>query len=473
MASVTPVSDTLSSASAAVEALKATVRGEVLYPADEGYDTARRIWNGMIDRRPVLIVRCAGVADVINAVNFARATNLLLSVRGGGHNIAGTAVCEGGLMIDLSPMTAVRVDPASRTVRVEPGVLLGQLDHETQQFGLVVPAGVVSHTGLAGLTLGGGFGWLSRKFGLSVDHLRSVDVVTADGRLITASAERNADLFWGIRGGGSNFGIVTSFEFQLERVGPTVLAGMAFFPMEEAHDVLRRYRDYANAAPDDVTTIVSLRIAPPMPFLPEHVHGRKVVGVGACYVGDPDSGEAVIAPLRRLGTLLADVIAPKPFIVHQQTFDPTVPHFNRYYWKSHDLPPLSDAAIDTMIRYAWRAPSPLSYTIMFQLGAAVGRIGEEETAYGGRDAAHAVNINSNWTDPGADAENIAWAREFFEAMQPFSTGGVYVNFLGNEGEDRVRAAYGGEKYERLVALKNKYDPTNLFRVNQNIKPTAA
>ena len=457
---------------AAINDLRARLRGRVVEPGDPAYDPARAIWNGMIDRRPALIASCAGVADVIAAVTFARAHGMAVSVRGGGHNVSGNAVCDGGLMIDLSPMRGVRVDPAAGTVRAEPGVLLGEVDHETQQFGLVVSAGIVSHTGLAGLTLGGGFGWLSRKFGLSIDQLRSVDVVTADGRLITADADRHRDLFWGVRGGGGNFGIITSFEFRLERLGPTVLAGMVFFPAEEAHDVLHRYKDYADQAPDEVTTIVSLRIAPAAPFLPEHVHGKKIVGIGVCYAGDPDQGEAVIAPLRRLGTPLADIIEPKPFAVHQRTFDPTVPHFNRYYWKSHFLPPLSDGAIDTMIEYAWQAPSPLSYTIVFQLDGAVSRVGEMDTAYGNRDAAHTININSNWTGKGADAENVVWAREYFAAMEPFSTGGVYVNFLGEEGEERVRAAYGAEKYERLAALKTKYDPTNFFRLNQNIKPTA-
>ena len=472
MKSEIATSDMLGKPITAIKALKADVRGEVLCPGDDGYDAARRVWNGMIDRRPVLIVRCAGVADVIRAVSFACSHNFVLSVRGGGHNVAGNAVCDGGLVIDLSSMNAIRVDPARRTARVEPGVLLGQLDHEAQQFGLALPAGVVSHTGVAGLTLGGGFGWLSRKYGLSVDHLLSVDVVTANGQLITASAEEHSDLFWGIQGGGGNFGVVTSFEFQLQRVGPTVLSGMVFYPMEEAHDVLRRYREYAAAAPDEVATLVSLRLAPPAPFLPEHVHGRKIVAMGVCYAGDPDVGEAVIAPLRRLGTPLADAVAPKPFVELQKMFDSAVPHFNRYYWKAHHLPPLSDAAIDTLIRYAWRAPSPLSKTGLFHLGGAVSRVGEQDTAYGNRQAAHSIHIDSNWTDPGADDENIAWAREFFEALQPFSTGGVYVNFLGNEGDDRVRSAYGDETYGRLEALKTRYDPMNLFRSNQNIKPSA-
>ena len=471
MTALTSESLAASPGQAAINDLRSNVRGRVLQPGDPGYDSARAIWNGMIDRRPALIVSCAGVADVIAAVHFARSHDLLVSVRGGGHNVAGNAVCDGGLMIDLSPMRGVRIDPAARTVRAEPGVLLGELDHETQQFGLIVPAGIVSHTGLAGLTLGGGFGWLSRKFGLSIDHLLSVDVVTADGRLITADAERDADLFWGIRGGGGNFGIVTSFEFGLERLGPTVLAGMIYFPAEEAHDVLHRYRVYADQAPEEVTTIFSLRWAPTAPFLPEHLHGKKVVAVGACYTGDPEEGEPVVAPLRCLGTSLADLLQPKPFVAHQKTVDPTVPHFNRYYWKSHYLPPLSDGAIDRMIQHAWRAPSSLSYTIVFQLGEAVSQIGETDTAYGNRDAAHTININSNWTDTGADAANLAWAREFFAAMEPFSTGGVYVNFLGDEGEERVRAAYGEQKYKRLVALKNTYDPSNFFRFNQNIRPT--
>jgi FAD/FMN-containing dehydrogenase len=459
-----------SEAQAAIDDLRATLRGRVLQPGDPGYDQARAIWNGTINRRPALIVQCAGVADVIAAVHVAHRYDMVVSVRGGGHNVAGNAVCDGGLMIDLSPMRAVHVDPVAGTVRAEPGVLLGELDHETQQFGYVVPAGIVSHTGLAGLTLGGGFGWLSRKCGLTIDHLLSVDVVTAEGRLLHASTTNNADLFWGIRGGGGNFGIVTSFEFSVERLGPEVLAGFVYFPAEEAHDVLRRCRDYADQAPEEVTTVVSLRWAPAAPFLPEHVHGKKVVAVGACYAGDPEEGEPIVAPLRHLGTPLADVLQRKPFVIHQKTLDPTVPHFNRYYWKSHSLPPLSDGAIDTTIEFAWQAPSPLSYTVVFQLGGAVSRVDEMDTAYGDRNAAHVININSNWTDQDADPENIAWAREYFDAMTPFSTGGVYVNFLGTEGEERIRAAYGPQKYERLAALKRKYDPTNFFRFNQNIMP---
>jgi FAD/FMN-containing dehydrogenase len=458
---------------ATIQAFKACLRGELLRHGDAGYDPARAIWNGMIDRKPLLMARCTGAADVIAAVNFARANQLLLAVRGGGHNIAGTAVCDGGLVIDLSAMRGIHVDPTARTARAQPGSTWGDLDRETQVFGLATPGGMVSTTGVAGLTLGGGFGWLSRTYGLTVDNLRSVDLVTADGRLLTASATEHPDLFWGVRGGGGNFGVVTSFEYQLHPVGPTVMAGMVLYPMEQAHDVLHFYGEYAVAAPDALGTCAVLRIAPPAPFLPHEIHGQPVVGIIACYAGPLEAGERLTRPLKAFGTPVADLIGPKPFTDHQKLLDAGQPPGRHYYWKSEYLPGLSDAAIETTVSYARRLSSPLTAVLIMQLGGAISRIDEGSTAAGNRAAAFVLNINTSWVDPNESSKHIQWTREFWAAMRPFSTGGVYMNFLSaDEGEERIRAAYGAN-YDRLVALKNRYDPTNLFRVNQNIKPTIA
>jgi FAD/FMN-containing dehydrogenase len=456
---------------AVLDELRTRFRGELLQPGDEGYDRARAIWNGAIDKHPALIARCTGVADVIAAVRFARAGGLPVAVRGGGHNVAGTAVCDAGLVVDLSPMKGMRVDPATRTARAEPGLLWGEFDRETQAFGLAAPGGIVTHTGIAGLTLGGGIGWLMRKHGLTCDNLRSADVVTADGEFVSTSATDNPDLFWGIRGGGGNFGIITSFEFQLHPVGPTVLAGPVFHPARRATEVLRFYREFARSIPDELTTILSLRHAPAVPFLPAHLHGEPVIGIIVCYAGPVEDGERVIEPLRGYGPPLIDLISPTAYTAHQGLFDATVPHGLRYYWKSDYLPDLTDGAIDALAARAWTAPSPHSYTIIFQLGGTIHRGGEHDMAFSNRDARFAVNINSIWTNPNKPEPHIEWARMCWEGLHPHSTGGVYMNFLGNEGEERVRAAYGAQKFERLVALKNKYDPTNLFRLNQNIKPT--
>ncbi|HEY7491973.1 MAG TPA: FAD-binding oxidoreductase [Candidatus Tectomicrobia bacterium] len=455
----------------AIQGFKGSLRGPVLCPGEAGYEAARQVWNGMIDRRPALIVRCAGVADVINAVNFARTHDLLVAVRGGGHNVAGTAVCNGGMVIDLSPMKGMRVDPVTRTASAAAGLLWGEFDHETQAFGLATPGGIVTHTGIAGLTLGGGIGWLMRQHGLTCDNLLAADVVTADGQFLHASAHAHADLFWGLRGGGGNFGIVTSFTFRLHPIGPLVLAGVLLYAAEHAPEVLRFYRDYIATAPNELTTIVNLRQAPPAPFLPAHIHGRAVVIIAVCYAGGVAEGEQVLKPLRAFGAPLVDLIRPTPYTAHQGMFDASVPHGLRYYWKSEYLQALSNEAIDTLVAHAWQAPSPTSYTIMFQLGGAIQHLGAAATAFEDRHAQHALNINGVWSEPQATEAHIQWTRAFWEAMRPFSTGRVYVNFLGDEGADRVKAAYGAEKYARLVALKNTYDPTNMFRLNQNIGPT--
>lgn len=444
---------------------------EVLSPADPGYDDARKIWNGAIDRYPAVIVRCRGVADIIAALRFARERDLLVAVRGGGHNVAGTAICDGGLVIDLSQMKGIRVDPARHLARAEPGVLWGEFDRESQQFGLATTGGIVTHTGIAGLTVGGGIGWLMRKYGLTIDNLVSVDIVTADGELVTASTDENADLFWGVRGGGGNFGIVTSFEYRLHPVGPMVLAGPVFFPMERAPEVLAFYREFIETVPDEFTSVLNLRRAPAVPFLPEDIHGKPVIAVVVCYAGGIEEGEEIVRPLKQLGSLV-DLLVPKPYLLHQSMFDPTVPHGWHYYWKSWDLRTLTEDVASELVAHSSKITSPLSYTVIFQMGGAVARIGEQDTAYGHRDAGHVVNINAIWKEGDSRAdEHVAWARDFWSALTPYDPLGVYVNFLGEEGEERVRAAYGEEKYLRLVGLKDKYDPGNVFRANQNIAPT--
>jgi FAD/FMN-containing dehydrogenase len=461
----------LSPETSAIDEVGGSFRGELLLPTSPGYDTVRRIWNGAIDRRPAFIARCTGVADVVAAVRFARERDLLVAVRAGGHGVAGHAVCDGGLMIDLSPMKGIRVDPQARTARAQAGVLWGELDRETQLHGLATVGGIVTHTGIAGLTLGGGIGWLMRRYGATVDNLLSVDLVTADGELTTASETVNPDLFWGLRGGGGNFGIVTSFEYRLHPVGPTVLAGPIFHPLEDAAQVLRFYREFAAAAPDELTTVFELSVAPPIPALPQEFHGRQIVMVGACYAGRPDDGIGVVRALKEFGRPIADFLEPKPYLALQSMFDPLVPHGWHRYWKAVELPPLTDGAIDTLVEHAPAPTSPRSYCIVFQLGGALNRVGVDDTAFGQREAAHNVNINAVWTEDDPEPErHIAWARDFFDALQPHTSGRVYVNFLGDEGQDRVRAAYGERTYERLARLKRIYDPTNLFRLNQNIRP---
>lgn len=455
---------------ATIQEFKVSLRGELIRPGDEVYDTARKIWNGMIDKHPALIARCTGVADVISAVNFARINELLVAVRGGGHNVAGNAVCDGGIVIDFSRMKGMRVDPTTHTARAQAGLVWGDFNHETQAFGLATTGGFISTTGIAGLTLGGGVGWLMRKYGLTCDNLLSVDVVTADGQLLTASKTENADLFWGLRGGGGNFGIATSFEYQLYPVGPMVLAGIVVHPASKAKEVLKFYQEYTATVPDELGSMIFLRTAPKVPFLPEHIHGTNVVAIGVCYAGPIEEGEQVVKPLREFGPPLVDIIRPMPYKVFHEMFDSDVPPGLLVYWKSGYLESLSDDAIDAIIAHAWSTRLPRPFTILGHLGGALSRVGVDETSFGDRYGKYAIMINAMWTDPQESDEHIGWAREFFASTEPFSTGGVYVNFLGNEGEKRVKAAYGEAKYERLVALKNKYDPTNFFSLNQNIKP---
>jgi FAD/FMN-containing dehydrogenase len=457
--------------SAALEDLTAAFGGELIRPGDASYESARRVWNGMIDRRPELIARCTGVADVKAADSFAREQGLLTAVRGGGHNVAGNAVCDDGIVIDLSPMKGVHVDPVARTARAQPGVTWGEFDRETQVFALATTGGLVSTTGIAGLTLGGGIGWLARKHGTSCDNLLSADVVTADGRLLTGSATENADLFWGLRGGGGNFGVVTSFEYRLHPVGPAVLAGPVFHAGENAGEVLRFFRDYVGTAPDELTVVASFMRAAPAPFLPPEAHGTLVVALAVCYAADLEAGERVLRPLRAFGNPLADLIQPMPYTSLQSMMDEGYPPGLQNYWKSSYVDELSDDAIDTVLEHARRMTSPRSGFYFEHLGGAIARP-PEQTAFGHRDPTFDLAILSLWDDPGESDEHIAWTRDFWEAMQPYATQGVYVNNLGNEGEERVRAAYAPPTYERLVQLKEKYDPENFWRLNQNIAPRA-
>lgn len=458
--------------SAAVDDLEARFRGDVLRPGDDGYDDVRTVWNAMIDRRPTLVVRPADAEDVIGAVGFAREHDLLIGVRGGGHNVAGNAVPDGGLMIDCSSMTSVRVDPESKVAWTEPGVTVGEFDRATQAYGLATPGGIVSETGIAGLTLGGGWGWLSRSYGLTIDNLRSVDVVTVGGEMRHASERENADLFWGIRGGGGNFGIVTSFEFDLHEIGSTMLAGVLVYPFDVAGDLLRFHRDVTATAPDELCCYASVRIAPSASFVPREIQGEPVATVYLCYAGAIEDGEQAIRPLREFETPIVDLVEPRPYTEFQALFDNVYPSGYRNYWKSGfvDRAGLSDDAIDTLFEYASTLTSPYTSIVIEHLGGAISAVDPEATAYAHRDAGYSFNVFARWQEAADDDRHIAWAREFFTAMVPFLADGVYVNFLSREGDDRVRAAFG-ENYDRLVDLKNRYDPENTFRMNQNVAPT--
>lgn len=447
--------------------------GWLMTPDDQGYDEVRAVWNGAVDRRPKYVARCRSASDVAAALRFAREHDLPISVRGGGHGVAGTAVCDDGLMIDLSAMKGIQVDPAARKARAQGGVLWGELDAATQAFGLATTGGTVSHTGIAGLTLGGGIGWLMRRHGATVDNLLEAEVVTADGEHLTASEDRHPDLFWGLRGGGGNFGIATSFTYRLHPVGPQVLAGPVLWAMEDAPEVLRFYREFAAEAPREVNTGITLRRAPLAPFLPPELHGRPVCGIVLFYLGDPATGEQVLAPLRDFGRPLIDLVGLHPYTELQSMFDATVLHGWHYYWKSANLGPLEDAVIDTMIEHSSRIRSPWTYSVTYHLGGAVGDFDEDATAYSHRDAAHVININGIWLpDEPVAARETAWTQQFFAALEPYQTG-AYVNFLDRDDEARVRSAYGDDKHRRLGTLKSRYDPDNVFRLNHNIKPSGS
>ena len=444
--------------------------GVVLEPGDEDFETARLIWNGDIQRRPAVIARCTGTADVLAAVRSARERELPIAIRGGGHAVAGHAVCDGGLVIDLSAMTGVRVDPLAGTVRAQGGCLWRHVDHESQAFGMAVTGGIVTHTGIGGLTLGGGIGHLMRRFGLTIDSLVSCDLTTADGELLVASADEHPDLFWGLRGGGGNFGVVTSFEYQLHHLGPAVLAGVLAWPMAEAGDVLRFFRDFMADAPDEVGIMANLRLAPALPVFPDELQGRPIVALIVCYAGPVDEGEQMLRPLREFKAPALDTVGPKPYVAHQAMFDPAYPHGRHYYWKAWKLPPLTDGAIDVIVQQAAAITSPLSAIPIFTLGGAVARVDDAATAFTGRSAAHDINFVASWLPDDPEPErHKAWARSAWEAMRPFAHG-VYVNFMSDEPAPHVQVAYGDGKYAQLATLKNKYDPSNVFRFNQNIAP---
>jgi FAD binding domain/Berberine and berberine like len=454
----------------AVRELEGAFRGELVRPGDTTYDEHRKVWNGSIDRCPALIARCAGVADVIEAVRLARRTHLQVAVRSGGHSFPGQSVCDRGIVIDLGLMKGIRVDPEASTARAEAGAIWGELDRETQAFGLATTGGIVTHTGVAGLTLGGGIGWLQRKHGLTIDQLLSADLITADGELVKASATENPDLFWGLRGGGGNFGIVTEFKFFLNPVGPIVLAGPIFWPIEKSPSVLRFYRDWIADAPDELMTVVIHRKAPPLDFVPPELHGKLVVAIACCYAGPVDDGMRVVRPLKAFGSPVLDLCGPKPYLTHQAMFDPSFPHGRWYYMRACDVAELTDDVIDITVEHSMRIDSPLTAFPIWQMGGAVARVGEHDTAFNGRGAGHTFNITaSTETAEGFDEER-EWSRDFWSALEPHHTS-VYVNFLMDEGQERVRAAYGAEKYNRLKALKRRYDPDNFFRLNQNIPPT--
>jgi FAD/FMN-containing dehydrogenase len=448
------------------------LQGELIRPEDSGYDEARAIWNGAHDRRPALIVRCAGVEDVRHAVGFARSEGLEVAVRGGGHSIPGFSTVDGGVVIDLSPMKGIKVDEKKSTVVAEGGLTWGELDAETQKHGLAVTGGLVSTTGVAGFTLGGGIGWLMRKHGLACDNLRSAEIVTADGQAITASADENADLFWGLRGGGGNFGIVTSFEFDLHSVGPTVAAGPIFYPGDDAAEILRRYREIAAELPDEMTTLVNLLTAPPAPFLPEDWHGKKLIAVIGCYAGPSDEGLKAMQPLRELAEPVADLFGEMPYVQMQGLIDDLYPRGTKAYMKAGYMSDLDDHAIETLVSHHQdEAIAPSAELHIHHFGGAVARVGDEETAYGERQAPYVLNLLGFSHDDGGMEPHSEWANRVYGDLEPSLTGGAYINFLSSEGEERVKAAYGAEKFDRLQALKDRYDPTNLFHLNQNVPPS--
>ena len=451
-----------------IEKLKKKVKGRLVLPVDPSYNEVREIWNAMIDRRPAVIVQCAEADDVLHAISYARENGLELSIRGAGHNIAGSALCDNGVMIDLSNMKTVRVDAQKRRAYVEPGATLGDFDKAVQTHGLATPVGINSTTGIAGLTLGGGFGWLTRKYGMTVDNLVSAEVVTADSRKIHVSKDENADLFWAIRGGGGNFGVVTRFEFALYPVGPEILAGLLVFPLDQARQVLQKHREFVTSAPEELNIWVVLRKAPPLPFLPENVHGKEVIVLAIFYSGDISEGEKLIGTLRSFGAPYGEHIGPMPYAQWQQAFDPLLTPGARNYWKSHNLTQLSDGALDSIVEFARKLPSPQCEIFVALVSGAANRVSSDAMAYGHRDAKFILNVHGRWDEPAEDKTCIAWARAFFEASKPYASTGAYVNFMTGDEGDRVAAAYGAN-YDRLKKIKKKYDPENIFHNNQNIK----
>ncbi len=455
---------------ATIAEFQTSLHGELIRPNDAGYDEARRVWNGMIDKHPTLIARCADAEDVIRAVQFASSHNLLVAVRGGGHNVAGFGTCDHGIVIDVTRMKRIEVDPVSGIARAQSGLTWGEFDAATQALALGTTGGLVSTTGIAGFTTGGGIGWLMRKYGLALDNLLSVEMALADGQLVTASEKENADLFWGVRGGGGNFGIVTEFTFQLHPVGPLVFGGALFQPAAKAKELLQFYREWARALPDEMTTMIAFLIAPPGPFVPPPLVGAPMVAVALCHIGTLEQGAELVKPLRELAPPAIDLLGPIPYTSLQTMFDTSAPKGLVSYWKTEYLPNLDDETIRALVEHAAEMRSPLSAVHIHHVEGAVNRANPDATAFGHRDAPFILNVVGGWMDRAESNSHITWVRDFAQAMQPFSAGAAYLNFLGDEGEARTKAAYGEKKYARLRELKNHYDPANLFHLNQNIKP---
>ena len=456
-----------------IEQFRGKLQGEFINPKDEAYEDARKVWNGMIDKHPMFIVKCADTMDVVYSVDFARNNNLEIAVRGGAHNVAGFSTCDGGIVIDLSPMKKIEINKASATASAQAGLTWGEFDNATQKYGLATTGGLVTTTGIAGFTLGGGFGWLVRKYGMTIDNLLSVEIVLANGKLITASANENSDLFWGVRGGGGNFGIVTSFTFKLHPVGPNVFGGALFYPFSKAKDLLHFYNKWTKSLPDELSTMTAFITAPPEPFVPNELIGSLMLVVALCYSGEIDEGANVLRPLREFMTPAIDIAGPIPYIALQGMFDASAPKGMYSYWKTVYLNELSDNAIDTFIEKVSNLNklSPFAAVHIHHWEGAVKQVKSEETAFSYRDARFVMNIIGMWTPGGDSDKNINWVRDFSDAAQQFSTGKLYLNFLADTGEDKVVAAYGREKYDKLTRLKNKYDPENIFHLNQNIKPS--
>lgn len=452
-----------------IHQLKSSVAGNVILPGEAGFDETRKIWNGMFDRKPAIIIRPKNTEDVVHAVNFGRSQNLLIAVKGGGHNSAGTAVCDDGLMIDLSLMDKVEVDPGSKLVKVQGGCLLGKVDAATQQHGLAVSSGIISHTGVGGLTLGGGFGWISRKFGLSIDNLVAAEVVTADGRVVNASADENSDLFWAIRGGGGNFGIVTQFTFRSAHIGNEVFSGPVVKRFDDMRSYIQFHREYVRTMPDEMTIWMVVRPAPPLPFIPAEYHGKLVVLVPFVWLGDPAEGQKLIQPIRDFGETIGEGAGMHPWVGWQSAFDGLAGHGARNYWKSHHLKNLSDDCIDVLQKFALTMPTEECEIFIPHMEGAPARIAPDATAFPHRTTPFVLNIHTRWQNAGDDVRAIRWAKDFHDATEPFSQG-VYVNFLSEEGADRVKQAYTPEVWNRLVEAKRKWDPANLFHMNQNINP---
>ena len=447
--------------------LQSRIKGEVLVPGDAGYDDARRVWNAMIDRQPAVIVRCREAADVAPAIAFARESGLELSIRGGGHHIAGHSVSDGGLMIDFSGMRSVAVDSGTRRASVQPGATLADFDRAVQLHALATPVGINSTTGIAGLTLGGGFGWLTREYGMTIDNLLAADVVAADGKLLRASEKDHPDLFWAIRGGGGNFGVVTQFEFKLHPLGPSVFAGLIVFPLREAKEVLAQYREFVESAPAELNVWAVLRQAPPLPFLPQDVHGTEVVVLAVFFDGNARDGERLIQPLRRFGNVLGEHVGPMLYTQWEQSFDPLLTPGFRNYWKSHNFTRISDGLLDTILEFAGKLPSPHCEIFVGLLAGAANEVPPEATAYSARDARFVINVHGRWENAKQDHDGIAWSRAFFQAAAPYASSGAYINFMTADEGERVTAAYG-PNYARLLEIKQRYDPENIFHLNQNI-----